>query len=561
MSDDAHQAHVLEKPSVTQPAPGSAAASAPAPVLVKRSSPAARTMIGRMLQTLPTALLIVMLAGLAYWGHANDWSIPRFSALFGNGAIQKDDWCDEHGVPESICVECNANLLPKIPSTWCRVHGVHNCPFERPEIAQLPSVPVITQAMLDRAQRALDLKERPENNKKCTLHERRIQLASAEVMEKMGIDVTPVVDGPIVEAVHASGEITFAQPRVAPISTPVAGRVWQLTPQGQLGAEVKRGDLLALVDAAEVGKAKAEFLQAFGQLELKAKVVERMKPLIGNLYSDAHLQEAESARREAEIRAMGAQQALVNLGLPIQYSDVKGLAAEELTRRLQFFGVPAEIARTLDPKTTTASLLPVLAARDGVVTAAKVVPGQMVDPTSVLFVVSDTSAMWLILNVKSEDVPYLRARDVKTAAPGQTVRFQPDGSKQEVSGELVWISKSVDEKTRTVQVRADLPNPDGRLLANTFGRGRIILREEKAAIVVPNEAVHWETDCNVVFVRDKNFFQTGAPKVFHVRNVRPGVKNGEYTEIIAGLLPGEVVATKNSASLRAELLKNSLGAG
>ena len=43
--------------------------------------------------------------------------------------------------------------------------------------------------------------------------------------------------------------------------------------------------------------------------------------------------------------------------------------------------------------------------------------------------------------------------------------------------------------------------------------------------------------------------------------VRPGVKNGDYTEIIAGLLPGEVIATKNSAVLRAELLKNSLGDG
>ncbi len=49
--------------------------------------------------------------------------------------------------------------------------------------------------------------------------------------------------------------------------------------------------------------------------------------------------------------------------------------------------------------------------------------------------------------------------------------------------------------------------------------------------------------------------------MFHVQNVRPGVKNGDVVEIIAGLLPGEVIATKNSAYLRAELLKNNLGVG
>ena len=65
----------------------------------------------------------------------------------------------------------------------------------------------------------------------------------------------------------------------------------------------------------------------------------------------------------------------------------------------------------------------------------------------------------------------------------------------------------------------------------------------------------------MVFVRDKNFLNEGAPKVFHVRTVRPGVQNGPYTEIIAGLLPGEVIATQNSAVLRAELLKNNLGEG
>ena len=86
-------------------------------------------------------------------------------------------------------------------------------------------------------------------------------------------------------------------------------------------------------------------------------------------------------------------------------------------------------------------------------------------------------------------------------------------------------------------------------------------RVAKSAIVVPTEAVHWDGACHVVFVRDKNYFQPDAPKFFHVRVVRPGVKDGETTEIIAGLLPGEVVASRNSVVLAAQLLKANLGAG
>ena len=113
-------------------------------------------------------------------------------------------------------------------------------------------------------------------------------------------------------------------------------------------------------------------------------------------------------------------------------------------------------------------------------------------------------------------------------------------------------------------MRVELPNPDGRHHARTFGTAQIVVREEPKAVVVPSEAVHWEGDCHVVFVRDKNFDQSEY-KVFHVRKVRPGAKNvtpsGSVTEIIAGVLPGELVATTNSGILRGELLKNNLGAG
>lgn len=513
---------------------------------------------------LPTATVLLLLGSLALVGHATGWSVPTFSQVTGDAERPDDDWCKEHNVPESTCVECNISLMPKAKSVWCVTHGIYDCPLEHPEIAQLKTPAVIVKADLDRAGRALNLKPRPKNNPECKLHERRIQVASEEVMDKMGIKVRPVsvCDAPVTEAVTASGEITFEGPRVAPIFTSVSGRIALVTEKGQIGACVQRGDILAVVDSMEVGKAKAEFLHAYAQSALRSKTFATLSALWqkGALPESRYL-EADTAVHEARIRLLTAQQSLVNLGLPVRAEDISGLEPEELSRRLQHLGLAQSLVEKLGYGATTANLIPVVATRDGTVTASKVVAGAMVDQSKDLFIVADTAEMWLILHVPSEEVRYLRKRDGQSGTPGQRVRFRPDGSDREIDGELVWISNTVDAKTRSVPVRVNVPNPDGKLLANTYGTGRIILREEKNAVVVPDEALHWEKDCHVVFVRDKNFLSAGAPKVFHVRTVRPGVKMGKYTEIIAGLLPGEVIATKNSALLRAELLKSSLGEG
>ena len=145
-----------------------------------------------------TALFVMALGGLALTGHFTGWTLPKSSAIFG---VERppDDWCDEHSVPESICVECNEALLPRVNATYCRKHGVHYCPLERPEIAQLKQLPVITPEMVAMAQRGLDLKERPANNPKCTKPHRRIQFASIDAVDKMGVGVEPVWPGPKME--------------------------------------------------------------------------------------------------------------------------------------------------------------------------------------------------------------------------------------------------------------------------------------------------------------------------------------------------------------------------
>jgi len=512
-----------------------------------------RRFVGWLIGSIPTAGVLAVLAALGWWGHHSGWALPKFSEVTGEATALPDDWCEEHGVPETMCVECNPDEYPhRELHGWCKVHGVHECPLHHPDVAQLKSLPEIEPRDLDRAERALKLRPRPENNFACQNPGRRIQFASQEAAAKAGVDVEPVLRAPITESVSATGEIRYDETRVAQLASKAAGTVWRV--EKQVGDQVRKGEILAIVDAVDVGRAKSELLAALAQEDLQQKIHERLQKLATQgVTAGRQAQEAETEYSKAHIRVLSASQTLINFGLPVSVEQVHDIPADQLAKSIRFLGLPRSLASELDPARTSSNLLPVTAPFDGVVVSRRVVPGEVIDTSKMLLEIADTSRMWLMLNIPLEDAAFV--------STGQNIVFLPDGSPNEVSGTIEWKSTSSDQKTRTLMVRASLDNSSGQLLNEAFGTGRVVLREEPEAIVVPNEAVQWDGSCAVVFVRDKAWFDDKSPKLFHTRSVRPGVKLDDYTEIIAGVLPGEVVATLGSDVLRAQLLKNNLGAG
>ena len=321
------------------------------------------------------------------------------------------------------------------------------------------------------------------------------------------------------DAIRANGQVVFDPTRVAHLSSRVAGTVAYVLKT--VGDEVQAGDILALVDAAQVGQDKAQLLRAIVQLNLKRAAVERMR----NLSADAAIAqkavlEAESAFREAQIAFVAARQSLVNLGFDVP-ERVRGPGRRPNCRR------PAacwDCRRRSSPRLPsgikTANLIPMRATYEGVVVASRVVAGEVVETTTVLFTLADPRRMLLMLNVRQEDARYVAA--------GLTVMFQTDAGSAEVAGRVSWVSPAIDEKTRTLEVRVMLENGDGKLRDKAFGSGRIILRQEPNAIVVPREAVQSTSDASFVFVRDRNYLKDGAPKVFSARQVRIGTTADGY---------------------------------
>ena len=501
----------------------------------------------RLLAQVPVVLVLAGLAALGVWGMAHDWKLP----LSGRDDEKKDEsWCEAHNVPKDICVECQPELMPRgEPFGWCRIHGVHECPLCHPEVAQVDNPYPVSEEDRVRAKAALAFAPRPDIGRKDKLHERRIQFASLAAYDRSGVEVSPAFQGKIAETAEVHGEITHDPGRVAHVSSRAAGAVWKVFKH--LGDPVKEGDLLALVEAAAVGQAKAEYLQALTQLDVRTKTRAQMDPAV---VPPPTITAADAAVREARIKVVSSRQALINLGLPVPADDFKGLSDEQVAERVHFLGLPADFAKGLDPRSTSNNLLPVRAAIGGTVTSRDVVAGDVVEPTKMLFEVVDNSVLWLAVGIRNEDVAKVQI--------GQTsVQFQPDGYVGDVQGTVAWVSSEADHKTRTVKLRVNLPNPDGKLRANTFGHGKVVLREEPNAILVPSEAIHIEGGNRYLFVRDRNFRKEGAPKVFHTRTVRVGARDERNTEIIAGVLPGELVATKNSTMIMAELLRGKIGEG
>ncbi len=487
---------------------------------------------GAVVGSIPMLLTFALLAGVAYWGHLTEW---KFSTALGASKPASTDKPEDSLTvevePSGSGLEANAQ--------WCERHGVATCPLCDRSVAQVikPLEPATTEE-LERVQNALAARGRAVNDAHSFAIGHRVRVASKEAAEKLGIDVAPVWEAAMTESIPASGEASFDVTRVARLAARVPGTAWQVNKQ--IGDTVQAGDLLAIIDAAEVGKAKAEFLQAIVQVRLKAQSLANLK---NAPVPERQKKEAEAARRDAEVRLLSAEQALVNLGLTVKAAEFGKLEVEDIANQLQRLGLSRELSKA--DTELPGTLLPLRAPFDGVVMHVDVIAGEVVDPEDVLFVVADPRQMSVHLNVLATDASWVHV--------GQAVRFRPDGIKTEFSGQVAWIGTSADEITRTIPVRVDMPNGDGKLRAFALGVGHIVLREEPHAITVPTEAVQTVGGCQVVFVRDKHFAQPNGPKLFHTRMVRIGAKDATNTEIIVGVAQGEVVATKGSSLLAGEV--------
>jgi cobalt-zinc-cadmium efflux system membrane fusion protein len=140
-------------------------------------------------------------------------------------------------------------------------------------------------------------------------------------------------------------------------------------------------------------------------------------------------------------------------------------------------------------------------------------------------------------------------------AAGASVRFRSSAvADLSLSGKISFVGQVIDEKTRTITVRAVFDNNGGLLKPQMFGEMDIASDKKTTAIVIPAEAVVKMDNTDIVFVKK-------TESEFEKRAVTVAASRNDSVEIDGGIADGENVVVRGAFYLKAELLKGSLGEG
>jgi membrane fusion protein, heavy metal efflux system len=181
--------------------------------------------------------------------------------------------------------------------------------------------------------------------------------------------------------------------------------------------------------------------------------------------------------------------------------------------------------------------VPVLAPISGEVVEQLVSAGQFIQPgTTQCFTISDTTTVWVLVNVYQNDLPYVKV--------GDQVTIQTDAYPDVFHGRISYIAAALDPSTRTLQARIETSNPGEKLKKDMYVTATVNAGNIKDAIALPDAAVLRDSE-NQPFV----YAQVGANQ-FGRRGVTLGEDLGGQTQITSGVKPGDQIVGNGSLFLQ-----------
>ena len=326
------------------------------------------------------------------------------------------------------------------------------------------------------------------------------------------LKIAPVTEAEVREALRVPGRIEVDEQRVARVGSSVVGRITQL--DAVVGQDVKRGQVLAHLSSTELSATQLDFLKAFSQELLAERSVQRAQQLFeADVIGQAELQRRQNELVQAEAEVSAARDQLKVLGMPEQ--SILRLTA----------------TRTVNSQSTVVSSIA------GTVIERRGTLGQVVQPADTIFIVADLSNVWLVADVPEQHAELVRI--------GEFVEAEISAlGGQRITGNLSFVSATINPETRTIKVRMDLANADRRfkpaMLATVLIKGK-----SERQPVVPASAVVREGDKDYVFV------QTG-PDGFLLRAVDLGPEAKGVRQVRSGVRLGEKIAVEGAFQLNIE---------
>jgi|GEM_PF-205803 len=326
-----------------------------------------------------------------------------------------------------------------------------------------------------------------------------------------------------------TGEIGFNERKTIHISPRVSGVVSRV--MIDLGDSVKAGEILVELESAELAEAQAKYLETLAEKALSKKTLNRQKSLREKqITSEREYLESQQNYEAMQIRNNSARQKLLRLGV----SDV---AISKLAKKGQ------QVAT---------GKLAVRAPFAGEIIQLHAVRGERIDTGAEIIMLGDTKSLWVWIDLYEDQLAVVnRASKAGKIPVNLSVKAYP---REMFKGQLDFVGKVMDQKTRTVKARVTVDNYDGNLKPGMFTKVRLQLEESAMRIAVPESSILQDEDEKFVFVHHLDDY-------FVRRKVETNRQNNGFIEIVGGLELNQTIAVAGSFLLKSDVLRSKMGAG
>lgn len=356
----------------------------------------------------------------------------------------------------------------------------------------------------------------------------RVLVLNRESIKDIGLTVVVAEVKPIAGTMTIPAKLLPNQNLEAQVGSLVQGRVREVFVN--VGDIVKEGQELMHIEGLEVGEIKSNFIKAKAQLKYAEANCQRQKTLLEQkVGSQKAFLEAQAEYEKADAEFNAEDKRIHSIGL----------TDDDLLKFVEH--------ASLEKNGHSGGVLPIKTPIAGTVVERNVVIGQLVDGSTTAFRIINTTTLWADGQVYEKEVPRLLGKPeitlTVTAFSGEQFR-----------GKIIFVSPIVDEHTRTITIRASIPNPNGRLKPQMFGELRVPTGGATKGLVIPAESVQKDNTDAYVFVATSD-------TSFERRVVSLGATFDSMVEVNAGIKPGEKVVTRGSFQLKSELMKEALEGG
>jgi len=332
------------------------------------------------------------------------------------------------------------------------------------------------------------------------------QMAHVQVLTVQPVTLT--------RTLRLTGAVAYNSFRTTPVITPVSGPVSRIVVVP--GQKVAKGTPMLYVASPDYSQLRTNYIKARDAYALAKKANARAQDLYEHhAIAEQNVEQAQSAETQASGDLASAQAALKVIGITDVDALVNGPPSFEV---------------------------PVRAPISGEVVEQDVSAGQLVQPGATqCFMISDTSNVWVLVNVYQKDLPYVRV--------GDSVTIQTDTYPQAFYGKISYIAASLDASTRTLQARIETNNPGQKLKKDMYVNTSVKAGTIPNAFALPDAAVLRDTE-NQPFVYVATSANGAAANQFGRRSVTLGDSVNGQTQITGGLNAGDRVVGDGSVFLQ-----------